>query len=113
MTMSVVTGNAIAEPENLSDAQVIAQALLDLRARKIRIPILFQRQDSLVGNAPLPFTPIEPPSRIMWDKKPAASEFRRGASARLHREQTAGNCFPMHCNPMSIRSRRSSANPIG
>jgi hypothetical protein len=40
VTVGVVTGNAIAEPENLSDAEVIAQALLDLIARKIGIPIL-------------------------------------------------------------------------
>jgi len=40
VTVGVVTGNAIAEPENLSDAEIIAQALLDLITRKIGIPIL-------------------------------------------------------------------------
>jgi hypothetical protein len=40
VTVGVVTGNAIAEPENLSDAEIVAQALLDLIARKIGIPIL-------------------------------------------------------------------------
>jgi hypothetical protein len=40
VTVSVVTGNAMAEPENLSDAEIIAQASLDLVPRKIGVPIL-------------------------------------------------------------------------
>ena len=40
VTVGVVTGNALAEPENLSDAEIIAQALLDLIARKTGITIL-------------------------------------------------------------------------
>ena len=40
VTVGVVTGNAIAEPENLSDAEIIAQASLDLVPRKIGVPIL-------------------------------------------------------------------------
>jgi len=40
VTVGVVTGNAIAEPENVANPKVIPQALLDLIARKIGIPIL-------------------------------------------------------------------------
>ena len=39
MTVGVVAGNAFAEPENVADAEIIAQALLDFVARKIGIPI--------------------------------------------------------------------------
>src|SRR4029077_3204455 len=42
VTVSVVAGNAIAEPENVADAEIIAQAFLDLIARKIGISILVQ-----------------------------------------------------------------------
>src|SRR4029077_3757038 len=39
VAVSVVAGYAFAEPENVADAEIIAQALLDLVARKIRIAI--------------------------------------------------------------------------
>src|SRR5262249_33996663 len=37
------TGNAITEPENLADAEIIAQTLLDYIAGQIRIPIVVQQ----------------------------------------------------------------------
>src|SRR5678816_195614 len=40
VTVGIVAGNAIANPENFAHAEIIAQALLDLMARKIGIPIL-------------------------------------------------------------------------
>ena len=42
MTVGVVAGNTAAEPENVVDGEIIAQALLDIVARKIGIPILIQ-----------------------------------------------------------------------
>ena len=42
MPVGVVAGDAVAEPENIADAEIIAQALLDLLARKIWISILVQ-----------------------------------------------------------------------
>jgi len=40
VTVGIVAGNAITEPENVGDAEIIAQPLLDLIARKIGISIL-------------------------------------------------------------------------
>ena len=40
MTVGVVTGNAIAKPQNVAYAEIIAQTLLDYIAGQIRIPII-------------------------------------------------------------------------
>src|SRR3954464_15599379 len=42
VTVGVIAGDAIAEPENLADAEIIAQALLDVITGKIGIPIFVQ-----------------------------------------------------------------------
>ncbi len=43
MPVGVIARNTLPEPENIAHTQIIAQALLDLFARKIRIAIAVQK----------------------------------------------------------------------
>ena len=65
VAVRVVALDAIAQPEDVADADEIFQALLDLRLVRSGLRFGFSRQELVVSRVPAPLTSMEPPSSTM------------------------------------------------
>lgn len=65
MSVGIVTGNAIAEPQDVFDTVELMQILLDLFLREFGITVCIQETRGRGENCSLPLKSTDPPSMTM------------------------------------------------
>ena len=85
VAVGVVARDPVAQPEDLGDAEIVAQVALDRRrGRAAGLRLGLSRQASVVSSVPRPLTSIEPPSMTMpgWKTgRPSSAPIRVGITS--------------------------------